>query len=41
MTLVTDERSVRARVSFSRTSIASIVGTDVSRVTRNRPIAST
>ena len=37
----TDERSVRASVSRSRTTIASIVGTDVSRVARKRPIAST
>ena len=37
----TEERSVRARVSRSRTASASMVGTDVSQVTLNRPIAST
>ena len=37
----TDDRSVRARVSRSRMASASMVGTDVSQVTLNRPIAST
>src|SRR5215510_10701821 len=36
----TDERSVRARVSVSRTINASIVGTEVRNVTWKRPIAS-
>ena len=40
-TVRTEDRSVLAIVSFSRTIIASIVGTEVSQVTPKRPTAST
>ncbi len=40
-TISTEDRSVRASASRSRTASASMVGTEVTQVTLKRPIAST